>query len=245
MDMPVAPVWRIHNLNPFSVIIPVYNEEEIIVQNTESLVAHLTRHHKTFEILIGSNGSRDKTVELGEGLAEQYPMIRFFHLEQRGVGYAFEQGVRMAQYDFIVSLDMDLSVELEFVERALDLLDKDYEIVVGSKKMGHQRRSLVRKLGSGLFILCARLLLGLAFEDYSIGAKAYRKSVLLRYLDRIGHGTSYVLDMICLVHRNNGRIIEIPVACEDFRASKFNIVHEGVYRFTNLFKLWWSLRSVI
>ncbi|MCK4389258.1 MAG: glycosyltransferase [Desulfobacterales bacterium] len=231
-------------MKPFSIIIPVYNEQDVIVQNTEALMAHLVRRHKTFEIIIGSNGSVDKTVALGKGLAERYPPVRFFHLPQRGVGYAFREAARMARYDFIVSLDMDLSIDLDFIEHAVGLLDGGYGIVVGSKKMGQQKRSAVRKLGSGLFILSARFLLGLAFEDYSIAAKGYRKSVLLRYLDRVDHGTSYVIDIICLAHRNGTRIIEIPVRCEDLRASKFNIVHEGVYRFANLFKLWLGLTHI-
>ena len=230
-------------MNPFSVIIPVYNEEEILVANAENLMAHLMRHHKAFEIIIGSNGSTDGTVTQGEILASRHKAVRFFHLDERGVGHAFRQGVRMARHEFVVSLDMDLSVELEFVERALDLLSRGYEIVVGSKKMGRQKRTTFRILGSGIFILCARLLLGLSFDDYSIGAKAYRKSVLLTHLDKVDHGTSYVIDVICLVSRSGGRIIEIPVLCEDFRASKFNIVHEGVYRYSKLFKLWWNLRT--
>ena len=229
-------------MRPFSIIIPVYNEQEIIVQNTEKLVDHLTPLFPSFEIIIGSNGSTDDTVLFGERLSRQYPVISFFHLPQRGVGYAFRHGVHAARYDFIVSLDMDLSTELDFIERALNLLQDGCEIVVGSKKMGHQERSSFRIMGSGLFILCARFLLGLAFEDYSIGAKAYRKSVLLRHLARIDHGTSYVIDIIALVHGNGGRIIEIPVWCEDFRESKFNIIHEGVYRYSNLFKLWWALK---
>jgi glycosyltransferase involved in cell wall biosynthesis len=229
-------------LKPFSIIIPVYNEQDIIVQNAENLIAYLTRLYESFEIIIGSNGSMDNTPLFGKRLADQCPMVRFFHVGRRGVGYAFREGVRVARYDFIVSLDMDLSVELGFIEQALNLLDEGYEIVVGSKKMGHQRRSAFRILGSGLFILCSRLLLGLAFEDYSIAAKAYRKSVLLRHLDRIDHGTSYVIDMIALVNRDGGRIVEVPVRCEDFRTSKFNIVHEGIYRYANLFRLWWALK---
>jgi glycosyltransferase involved in cell wall biosynthesis len=213
-----------------------------MVQNTEDLIAYATRRYESFEIIIGSNGSRDSTPELGKRLADQYPMVRFFHVGQRGVGYAFREAVRIARYDFVVSLDMDLSVELGFIDQALNLLDMGYEIVVGSKKMGHQRRSSFRILGSGLFILCSRLLLGLAFEDYSIGAKAYRKSVLLRHLDRIDHGTSYVIDMIALVNRDGGRIVEVPVWCEDFRTSRFNIVHEGIYRYAKLFRLWWALQ---
>jgi len=234
---------RIDILKPFSIIIPVFNEADILAGNTESLVAHLARHHETFEIIIGSNGSWDQTVTVGKALAAKHEAVNFFHSSQRGVGHAFKKGVRMARYDHVVSLDMDLSVELDFVERALVLLDQGYEIVVGSKKMGEQKRSTFRILGSGLFILFARFLLGLSFEDYSIGAKAYRKSVLMEHLDKVDHGTAYVIDIICLVQRSGGRIIEVPVLCEDFRASKFNIIHEGVYRYSKLLKLWWNLRT--
>jgi len=116
VDLPIAPIWRIHTLKPFSIIIPVYNEADIIVENTKTLMAYLMRRHKTFEIIIGSNGSVDNTVPLGEALAEQYPLVSFFHLEQRGVGYAFRQAVEMARYDFVVSLDMDLSIDLGFID---------------------------------------------------------------------------------------------------------------------------------
>jgi glycosyltransferase involved in cell wall biosynthesis len=219
-------------LKGFSIIIPVYNEADILCENAEKLLAHLEPRHKTFEIIIGSNGSIDRTASLGKKLSRKHPLIHFFHLPQRGVGYAFRHGVQMARYDYVVSLDMDLSVDLDFIERALGLLDRGYVVVVGSKKMGEQQRSL-----------CARFLLGLPFEDYSIAAKAYRRKVLLKYLDQIDHGTSYVIDVICLVDRGGGQIIETPVWCVDYRTSKFNIIHEGVYRFSNLFRLWWSLKG--
>jgi len=43
--------------NPFSVFIPVYNEEGILVSNTERLIFHLDRYGVDYEIIIGSNGS--------------------------------------------------------------------------------------------------------------------------------------------------------------------------------------------
>jgi len=30
------------------------------------------------------------------------------------------------------------------------------------------------------------------------------------------------------------------VLCEDYRQSKFNIIHEGFYRFYRLFRLWYK-----
>jgi len=224
-----------------SVIIPVLNEAEIIEANTAELLAFLSRLDRPFEIIIVSNGSTDQTNRLGAALARAYDQVRFFELPVKGVGRAFTLGVREARFERIVSVDMDLSIDLNFIPRSLELLD-DWQIVVGSKKMGSQKRTAWRKAGSSAFILTARVLLGLDFEDYSIAAKAYRRDTILRYLDRIDHGTSYVLDIIFHALSHGGRAIEIPVHCEDFRPSKFNLTHEALYRFRNLFLLWWNYR---
>ena len=91
--------------------------------------------------------------------------MTFFHLPQRGVGLAFREFVRRARHPLLISLDMDLSVDLSFVPAALDLLET-HDIVVGSKKLGKQNRAFFRRLGSELFLRAVRLLLGIAYEDY-------------------------------------------------------------------------------
>jgi len=231
-----------HPTNPFSVFIPVYNEENILASNTERLISHLDGYGVDYEIIIGSNGSHDKTPALGVMLSDTYPRVTFFHMEEKGVGDAFKRGVRTARYDRIVCLDMDLAINLGFIEEALESLEANHDIVIGSKKMGHERRTVFRRLGSDLFILTARILLGIPFEDYSIGAKAYKRDLLLHYFDTIDRGTSYVLEIVYRAFHHKRRVIEIPVLCEDYRQSKFNIIHEGFYRFYRLFRLWYKER---
>ncbi|MDY6861925.1 MAG: glycosyltransferase [Thermodesulfobacteriota bacterium] len=224
-------------MEPFSIIIPVFNEEEIIIQNTKKLVDYLNQLDTPYEIIIGSNGSTDKTVSLGKMMEEEFKQITFFHLFQRGVGKAFKKGILLARFERIISLDMDLSTELSFIKDSLRLL-YEYDIIIGSKKMGTQKRKLIRKLGSDGFILCSKVLLGLNYKDYSIGAKAYKKSVILEYLNRVNSGTSYVIEIVYYAKRDGFKIIESPVLCVDFRKSKFNLIHEGYYRFSHLFKLY-------
>jgi glycosyltransferase involved in cell wall biosynthesis len=224
----------------FTVGIPVYNEEAILVPNTERLLAFLDGLGRDYEVLIGSNGSTDATTTLGVDLARRFPRVSFFHVPDRGVGLAFRQFVRRARHPFLVSVDMDLSVDLSFVPAALALLET-HEIVVGSKKLGKRKRSWFRRLGSDTFLRVVRCLLGLGFEDYSIAAKAYRVETLQRFADRVDHGSSYVLEICHLAHRSGSRIAQIPVSCEDWRASKFNLLHEAVYKYRHLLRLW--LRS--
>lgn len=228
-------------LTPFTVCIPVYNEEAILVPNTERLLDFLDRLGRDYEVIIGSNGSDDSTTALGVDLGRRFRHVTFFHLPERGVGLAFHEFVRRARHPFLVSLDMDLSVDLSFVPTALDLLETN-DIVVGSKKLGNQKRSLFRRLGSDLFLRATRILLGLIYEDYSIAAKAFRVETLRRFIDRVNEGSSYVLEVCLLTHQRGGRIAQVPVSCEDWRASKFNLLHEALYKYRHLLRLW--LRSL-
>jgi len=224
-------------VTPFTVGIPVYNEEAILVPNTERLIAFLDGLGADYEVLIGSNGSTDSTTALGADLSRRFAQVTFFHTPERGVGLAFREFVRRARHPLLVSVDMDLSIDLDFIPTALGLLETN-DIVVGSKKMGNQQRSFVRKLGSDSFLRATRLLLGIDYDDYSIAAKAYRVETARRFIDRINEGSSYVIEMCFLTTRAGGRIVQIPVECEDWRKSKFNLLNEAVYKYSHLFGLW-------
>lgn len=100
--------------------------------------------------------------------------------------------------------------------------------------MGNQQRSLFRRLGSASFLQATRLLLGLTYDDYSIAANAFRVEVLRRFADRIDAGSSYVLEICYLTKLAGERITQVPVSCEDWRASKFNLLHEAVYKYGHL-----------
>jgi glycosyltransferase involved in cell wall biosynthesis len=223
---------------PFTVGIPVLNEEAILVPNTERLLDYLDGLGRDYEVLIGSNGSTDSTTALGVDLSRRFASrVSFFHLPEKGVGLAFKEFVKRARHPFLVSVDMDLSVDLEFVKTAVDLLET-HDIVVGSKKMGNQKRTLFRQLGSDSFLQATRLLLGLTYDDYSIAAKAFRVEVLRRFIDRVNEGSSYVLEICYLTKNLGGRITQVPVTCEDWRQSKFNLWHEAFYKYSHLIRLW-------
>ncbi|MHB2027173.1 MAG: glycosyltransferase [Elusimicrobiota bacterium] len=224
-------------MRPLSIFIPVYNEEELLAANVEKVRRHALALKAPFEIIIGSNGSSDRTPDIGRGLEKSHPEIRFFHLPRRGPGAAFKKGLEMMRYDVLISLDADLSVDLDFISAAARALD-ECDFVVGSKKTGRERRTPTRTLASDLLIFCSKALLGLPFEDYSLGAKAYRKQALLAYRGLIDEGTFYVQNILYRAWKDGLKIRELPVHCEDFRKSRFNLVQEGLYRFGSLFGLW-------
>ena len=220
-----------------SLFIPAFNEERIMEPNLKRLARFMENLSRPFEIIVGSNGSFDRTEPLGRSLAAQDPRVIFFHLPAKGPGAAFREGLKKASFDLILTQDMDLSVDLEFIPRALELLE-GYDLVIGSKKMGTQRRSWIRITGSGLFILCARALLGLGYQDYSLAAKAFRKDLILKNLGWVGPSTDYILNLTYRAQLEGRPVKEIPVFCQDRRGSRFNLIREGVTRFARLGQLW-------
>lgn len=223
------------------IAIPLYNEQDILIPNLRKLLLFLQDRGLDAEIILGSNGSTDATVEIGRMVEAIRPeRISFFHVKSRGdVGRVFKIAAALVSAPVLISMDMDLSVDLEFITRAWDLL-RTCDLVVGSKKSGAQSRSFVRRLGSELFILCARVLLRLAYDDYSIGAKAYKVSSVRPLLRGISDGTDYVLDLLCRAKNSGLKIEVLPIACADWRKSRFRLFREALTRFLYLFRLWFG-----
>lgn len=225
-----------------TVIVPVYNEEEILVENTLNLIKYLDTLEGPYEIVICSNGSTDDTDRLGKKLESDFSgKVRFFSIPNRGVGRAFKKAVFEANYDNLISIDVDLTTDIKFIAESVKLLDK-YDIVIGSKKLGDQKRSIPRLFISSGFILLVKLFLGMGFSDYSIGTKAYKKKVIIDWVEKIDHGSSYVIELVYRAKKSGHPIIEIPVFCDDRRKSRFNIYSEIFYRFKNLLRLWFTVR---
>ena len=99
---------------------------------------------------------------------------------------------------------------------------------------------LMRIVASKTFIFMTRLLFRMPYQDYSIGAKAYRTEAIRPFVRLVDRHTFYTQQMLYQLRRSGGRVVEIPVACEDRRASRFNLVHEGFYRYGKLFALWFE-----
>lgn len=225
-----------------TIFIPVYNEQEILTESAERVHTYLAERHILHEVLVVSNGSTDDTNRIGRALAQRYDWFRFTELPERGVGAAFVTGVKQARGEMLVSLDIDLSFEMRFIEYALDLLCYA-DMVVGSKTMGRQRRSFTRVIGSQLYILVAQLGFGMTVSDYSPGCKAYRRSCLLPILEHIDRWTAYVFELCLYLHTHDRRVIQVGVECNDHRVSRFNLLHEGFYRYAHLWRCWRALRS--
>jgi glycosyltransferase involved in cell wall biosynthesis len=91
-----------------SVVIPVFNEEALIVR---CLTALQNQTKKAFEIIVVDNNSTDKTVEA----AKQFP-VKIVTEKKQGAIYARNTGFNSAQGDIIGRIDADTLVPANWIE---------------------------------------------------------------------------------------------------------------------------------
>lgn len=88
-----------------SIIIPCFNEEE---QAHATIRYAMQTQYPLFEVIAVNDGSSDKTAEILDELAAQYPKLRVVHLaENQGKAYALRAGTMVSQYEFLVCIDGD------------------------------------------------------------------------------------------------------------------------------------------
>lgn len=87
-----------------SVIIPVYNTEEYLVECLDSLV---NQNYKYFEALLINDGSVDSSGVICDEYAAKDIRFKVFHQENSGVSTARNLGVDNAQGDWITFVDSD------------------------------------------------------------------------------------------------------------------------------------------
>jgi glycosyltransferase involved in cell wall biosynthesis len=226
-----------HSHTPFSLVVPVYNEADILGKKVGELVAYLKPLGTKFEVVLGNNGSTDDTLSIGRALEKKYAgIVRIFSTDAKGVGNGIKLAIRKAKYEHVIEMPIDIVIGLEFIPTAARMLD-DADIVIGSKVMGSQDRHRWLVFLSNGYIFLTNTLTGLRYSDYSVGMKGYRKKAITGRLDKIDGGSFYVTDFIYHGHKSRLKIVQVPVRSWDKRKSKFNFSSEVLYRLRKLLKM--------
>ncbi len=213
-----------------SIFIPVHNEGLIIEENTNKIIKFLNSKDINYEILFGENGSVDNTLKLVKKLNKKDPdKIKYITCNKRGIGRVFRRLITEYNFNYLVTVDMDLSHDLNFIIEATELLKKGYDIVIGFKKGVNQKRLWYRKLFTNVNILMCRYLLGLPYKDFGAGAKSYSSEFLKGKENYIDNLSFFTTKLFFYGKKEKAKISQVPVYCSDTRKSKLNVVTLPLY----------------
>jgi glycosyltransferase involved in cell wall biosynthesis len=190
-----------------SIVIPVYNEEGGLPELHGQITASLGKLALAqYEIIFIDDGSRDRSFSVIRELAAADDHIRAVRFRiNYGKAAALYTAFRLAQGEFLVTMDADLQDDPEEIGPLLAKLKEGYDLVSGWKKKRHD--PLEKRLPSKLYNLVTSWVAGVRLHDFNCGLKAYRRDV---YQTLNFHGEMHRM-LPVLAHWNRFRVTEIPV----------------------------------
>jgi glycosyltransferase involved in cell wall biosynthesis len=202
---------------PFvSVIVPAYNEADVVVETLTELSAYLTSLEELYrwEIIVVNDGSTDDTGALADEFARSHPNVRILH---HRVNFLLGQALRYAfnstQADYVAVMDCDLSYDAEHLGRMLYAIqDSKARIVIASPYAKGGRTTNI-PFGRRVMSRSANWLLSRAAGgDLSTvtGMVRVYDGRFLRSLDLRAMDTEINTEIIYKARILHARIIEIP-----------------------------------
>jgi dolichyl-phosphate beta-glucosyltransferase len=233
-----------------SVIIPIYNEEERIV-NTASLLAHYLRKKELgFEVIISDDGSRDGGPQLVRDKFRDVGEVRLIREKNnQGKGAAVRRGVLAARGDLVIFTDADLAYPVETIDRCVEALER-YDIAVGSRNLPESSIEItptwLRRLTGPVFKTIVRKTVLPGFTDTQCGFKGFRSQAAHEiFLNCTINGFAFDVEVLALAQRFGYSITEMPVSLQlDSSDSQINLVTDPLLMVGDLLRIKRRLRRL-
>jgi len=190
-----------------SVVTPMHNEEACVEEFVRRTDAALGAMGRSYEIIVVSDGSTDRTEELVRKLRDRHPSLRGIFLARNGGQCtALYAGIQESRGDVVVVMDGDLQHLPEEIHLLVERMDDGTALVSGSRT-GRTESLVLRRLPSRLANAMLRRVSGCPIRDMG-GFKAIRGDVARALRLRPGHHRL----LPALVWMRGGSVAEVFVS---------------------------------
>ena len=202
-----------------SVIIPVYNEAQIVGSFIEAV-------HKKIpdsEIIVVNDGSDDNTADV----AAQSGAKVISHPYNIGNGAAVKTGIRNAVGDKILLMDGDGQHNPDDIPALLEA-SNNYDMAVGARSP-ESHANLLRRFANFIYNILATYITGIKVKDLTSGFRVINRTTATKYLYLLPNTFSYPTT-ITLAYLRSGRAVNyVPInAAKRTGKSKINPLKDGL-----------------
>ncbi len=192
-----------------SVIIPVFNEQEYIVD----VVNCIRRQPLRKEIIVVDDGSTDGTREKVRAMAAEGKIRLIEQPVNRGKGAALRQGLPEAKGDIIIFQDADLELDpYDYSALVEPIVSGNTEVVYGSRFLSrHNRIPLSNLLVNKALTAVTNLLYRARLTDEATAYKVFRREVIASIPLR-SNGFEICPEITAKLLKAGYNIIEVPIA---------------------------------
>jgi dolichyl-phosphate beta-glucosyltransferase len=228
---------------PFlSIVVPAYNEAGRIRGTLEKLCQFKGTEPYSIELIVVDDGSTDRTVEV----VSQFPGFRVVRNDRNhGKGFTVRHGILEAQGEFVLFTDADLSTPIEEVDKLLSALrSSGADAAVGSRALNREligiHQPWFRDMAGRFFNLLVKVFAGLRLHDTQCGFKLFRRISTRRAFELMRvEGFGFDPELLFLIERQGGRVVEVPVRWNDSPATKVRFLRDSTEMFLDLIAIRW------
>lgn len=135
----------------FSVVIPVFNEEEVIQESYKRLKQVMDSTQEKYEIIFINDGSKDQTLELLEKIQSKDKDCKVINFSRNfGHQMAITAGMDHARGEAVVVIDADLQDPPEVILQMIEKWKQGYHVVYG-KRSKRKGETLFKRLTASFF----------------------------------------------------------------------------------------------
>ncbi|MFH4967354.1 glycosyltransferase family 2 protein [Gaetbulibacter sp. M240] len=224
-----------------SVVIPLLNEEESLIELHDWIEDVMKAHYLTYEIIFIDDGSTDSSWEIISKLVSKNKAVKGIRFTKNfGKSQALHAGFEKAKGDVVITMDADLQDNPNEIPELFNMITKEnYDLVSGWKKVRYDA-VLTKNLPSKLFNWAARKTSGVHLHDFNCGLKAYRSDVV-KTIDVHGEMHRYIP-----VLTKNAGFTNIGEKVVQHQARKYGVTKFGInrfiYGFLDLITIWFISR---
>ncbi len=223
-----------------SVVIPVYNEQEIIEHVVKDWDITLKEYTRNYEIHIYNDGSKDKTLEVLRSVISKYRHLKIHNKPNSGHGSTILQGYRENHHaEWIFQVDSDNEIPAQYFRKFWEL-KSDYDFIVGIRQQ--RNGPFVRKIISFIAKSVVSLFYGRSIKDVNVPYRLMRNQKFKPIFAKIP-GSTFAPNVIisgCAVQKKL-KIKQIPVSSTLRETGEVSIKKWKLFRVT-VTSLWQTIR---
>lgn len=227
-----------------SAIIIARNEETTVGEVINETIRVLSKEARKYEILVNDDASTDKTGEIVDTLASEYPFIKVYHQKKPlGIAGGLEFLYTRAKHEFIVTNSGDGEYDINDLGRLLEEIKDGYDLIIGKRNQKFQH-NLLRRLISFCFNFLPKILFGV--DLYDAGSMKLYKRRVLRDTTPSSKSVFNEAERIIRAYRLGYKVSFVPIKYFPRRkkrstAAKFSLIIHSVKDMLKLFFLQGSL----
>ena len=192
-----------------SIVMPCLNEEQTIGTCIEKAISFLEKNNIPGEVIVGDNGSQDRSIEIAESLG-----AKVIREKKKGYGSALRAAIRASNGKYILMGDSDDSYNFSEVKGFIDKLRSGSRFVMGNRFKGTIAQGAMpwknKYLGNPFLSWIGKLFFNVECNDFHCGMRAFRKDTFEK-LNPVSNGMEFASEMVIKAKFCDIEIEEIPI----------------------------------